>query len=348
MKKSVGFAALLIGSTLLASTTAFAAATVTGAGATFPYPLYARWAADYKAATGNSVNYQSIGSGGGIKQIQAKTVDFGASDMPLKPEELEKSSLVQFPTVIGGVVPIVNIPGIAPGQLKFTGPLLANIYLGKVTKWNDPAISKINPGIKLPDMKIATVRRSDGSGTTFIFTNYLSSVSAEWAKEIGSNTAVNWKGNPVGGKGNEGVANYVSRIKGAIGYVEYVYAKQNKLSYGQMQNQAGSFVKPDEASFKAAAANANWSKAPGFYLLLTNQPGKDSWPIAGATFILMQKKQDKAEQGKETLKFFDWAYKTGDKTALGMDFIPMPDSVKSVIRASWKNITDSSGKSIWN
>ncbi|MEN2427869.1 phosphate ABC transporter substrate-binding protein PstS [Chromobacterium vaccinii] len=345
MKQSVRLAAVL-GSTLIAGSVY--AADITGAGATFPYPLYAKWAATYKGSTGNNMNYQSIGSGGGIKQIQSKTVDFGASDMPLKPEELEKSGLTQFPTVMGGVVPVYNIPGVAAGQIKFTGALLADIYLGKVGKWNDPAIAKLNPGVKLPDQRISVVRRSDGSGTTFIFTNYLSKVSPEWAKDVGSNTAVSWKGSSVGGKGNEGVANYVSRIKGAIGYVEYAYAKQNKLAYGLLQNQSGAFVKPDEASFKAAAANADWKKAPGFYLLLTNQPGKASWPIAGATFILMHKKQDKPAQATEVLKYFDWAYKNGDKTAQELDYIPMPDSVKGVIRTSWKQITDGSGKAVWN
>ncbi|POA99649.1 phosphate ABC transporter substrate-binding protein PstS [Chromobacterium sinusclupearum] len=345
MKQSVRLAAAL-GSVLIAGSVY--AADITGAGATFPYPLYAKWAANYKGVSGNNMNYQSIGSGGGIKQIQSKTVDFGASDMPLKPEELEKSGLTQFPTVMGGVVPVYNIPGIAAGQIKFSGPLLADIYMGKVAKWNDPAIAKLNPGVKLPDQRISVVRRSDGSGTTFIFTNYLSKVSPEWAKEVGSNTAVSWKGSSVGGKGNEGVANYVSRIKGAIGYVEYAYAKQNKLSYGLLQNQAGNFVKPDEASFKAAAANADWKKAPNFYLLLTNQPGKDSWPIAGATFILMHKKQDKPAQATEVLKYFDWAYKNGDKTAQELDYIPMPDSVKTVIRTSWKQITDNGGKTVWN
>ncbi|HJV06982.1 MAG TPA: phosphate ABC transporter substrate-binding protein PstS [Chromobacteriaceae bacterium] len=323
-----------------------AAADITGAGATFPYPLYAKWAAAYKATSGNSMNYQSIGSGGGIKQIQSKTVDFGASDMPLKPEELAKSDLTQFPTVLGGVVPVLNVPGIAAGQVKFTGQLLSDIFMGKVTKWNDAAIAKLNPGVKLPDQKITVVRRSDGSGTTFIFTNYLSKVSPEWSSKVGANTSVNWK-TGVGGKGNEGVANYVTRIKGAIGYVEYAYAKQNHLTYGQLKNRAGNFVAPNDKSFRAAAANADWKKAPNFYLILTEQPGKDSWPISGATFILMHKKQDKPAQGTEVLKFFDWAYKNGDKTALGLDYIPMPDSVKNTIRGSWKQITDASGKAVW-
>ncbi|UTH75124.1 phosphate ABC transporter substrate-binding protein PstS [Chromobacterium sp. IIBBL 290-4] len=345
MKHCVRLAATL-GSVLIAGSVY--AADITGAGATFPYPLYAKWAANYKGSTGNNMNYQSIGSGGGIKQIQSKTVDFGASDMPLKPEELEKSGLTQFPTVMGGVVPVYNIPGVTAGQIKFTGALLADIYMGKVSKWNDAAIAKLNPGVKLPDQRISVVRRSDGSGTTFVFTNYLSKVSAEWAKEVGSNTSVSWKGSSVGGKGNEGVANYVSRIKGAIGYVEYAYAKQNKLAYGLLQNQAGDFVKPDAATFKAAANNADWKKAQGFYLILTNQPGKESWPITSATFILMHKKQDKPTQATEVLKYFDWAYKNGDKTAQELDYIPMPDNVKGVIRTSWKQITDGSGKPVWN
>ena len=346
MKQSVRLVASLALSAGFVAGAAMAA-DITGAGATFPYPLYAKWATSYKAATSNNMNYQSIGSGGGIKQIQSKTVDFGASDMPLKAEELEKSGLTQFPTVLGGVVPVINVPGIAAGQVKFTGPLLADIFLGKVAKWNDPAIASLNPGVKLPDQKITVVRRSDGSGTSFIFTNYLSKVSSEWASKVGSNTAVNWP-TGVGGKGNEGVANYVTRIKGAIGYVEYAYAKQNKLAYGDLKNEAGSFVAPSDKSFRAAAANADWKKAPGFYLILTNQPGKESWPISGATFILMHKKQDKPAQGTEVLKFFDWAYKNGDKTALDLDYIPMPDSVKAVIRTSWKQITDASGKPVLN
>ncbi|RQO66733.1 phosphate ABC transporter substrate-binding protein PstS [Aquitalea sp. FJL05] len=346
MKQSVRLVASLALSAGFVAGAAMAA-DITGAGATFPYPLYAKWATTYKATTNNSMNYQSIGSGGGIKQIQSKTVDFGASDMPLKAEELEKSGLTQFPTVIGGVVPVVNVPGISAGQVKFTGPVLADIFLGKVSKWNDPALASLNPGVKLPDQKITVVRRSDGSGTSFIFTNYLSKVSSEWASKVGSNTAVNWP-TGVGGKGNEGVANYVTRIKGAIGYVEYAYAKQNKLAYGQLKNESGNFVSPDEKTFKAAAANADWKKAPGFYLILTNQAGKDSWPISGATFILMHKKQDKPAQGTEVLKFFDWAYKNGDKTALDLDYIPMPDSVKAVIRTSWKQITDASGKPVLN
>jgi len=344
MKTTVRLAASLVLSTAFAGS-AFAA-DITGAGATFPYPLYAKWAEAYKGKTGNNMNYQSIGSGGGIKQIQSKTVDFGASDMPLKPEDLEKSGLLQFPTVMGGVVPVVNVPGVTPGQLKLTGPLLADIYLGKISKWNDPALVKLNPSVKLPDQKITVVRRSDGSGTTFLFTNYLSKVSPEWSSSIGSNTAVNWK-TGVGGKGNEGVANYVTRIKGSIGYVEYAYAKQNKISHASLQNSAGNFVQPDDTTFKAAAANADWKKAPGFYLILTNQHGKDSWPITGATFILMHKKQDKPAQAEEALKFFDWAYTNGDSLAQNLDYVPMPGATKSLIRDSWKQISDTNGKSLW-
>jgi len=326
------------------SVSAFAT-NITGAGATFPYPLYAKWASQYQAATGTQMNYQSIGSGGGIKQINAKTVDFGASDMPLKPEVLAQSGLTQFPTVIGGVVPVVNIPGVQPGQMKFTGQLLADIYLGKVSRWDDPAITKLNPGVKLPHSTIFAVRRADGSGTTFIFTNYLSKVSPEWATKVGNNTSVNWPTGQ-GGKGNEGVANFVNRIKGSIGYVEYIYARQNKMTYGQMQNASGHFVEPSEASFKAAAGNADWKKAPGYYLLLTNQQGANSWPIAGATFILMHKKQDNAAQGEAALKFFDWAYKNGDATATSMDYIPMPGSVKEMIHTSWKQIVDANGQPV--
>ena len=344
MKLATRWAVTLALSTFVVGTAA--AADITGAGATFPYPLYAKWAEAYKAKTNNNMNYQSIGSGGGIKQIQAKTVDFGASDMPLKPEELDKAGLTQFPTVIGGVVPVVNLPGITAGQLKLTGPLIADIYLGKISNWNDAAIAKLNPGVKLPDQKITVVRRSDGSGTTFVFTNYLSKVSPEWNSSIGSNTAVNWK-TGVGGKGNEGVANYVTRIKGAIGYVEYAYAKQNKIAHAAVQNASGSFVQPDDSTFKAAAAGADWAKTKDFYLILTNQPGKDSWPIASATFILMHTKQDKPAQGTEALKFFDWAYNNGDATATQLDYVPMPANVKALIRNSWKQISSTSGAPVW-
>jgi phosphate transport system substrate-binding protein len=321
------------------------AAEITGAGATFPAPIYAKWADAYQKATGNKINYQSIGSGGGIKQIVAKTVDFGASDMPLKPADLEKDGLMQFPTVIGGVVPVLNVPGIKPGELKLTGPLLADIYLGKVAKWNDKAIADLNPGVKLPDQAIAVVRRADGSGTSFIFTNYLSKVSEEWKSKVGEGTAVQW---PVGlgGKGNEGVAAFVQRLPGAMGYVEYAYAKQNKMTYAQLKNASGNFVSPDDTTFKAAAAGAEWSKS-AFYEILTNQAGKESWPITGATFILMHKNQDKPQQGAEALKFFEWSYKNGAKLADDLDYVPMPDSVVKLIHGAWVQIKDGGGKTVY-
>ncbi len=316
---------------------------VTGAGASFPAPLYSKWAADYNKATGIKINYQSVGSGAGLRQIEAKTVDFGASDAPLKDDELAKKGLVQFPTVIGGVVPVVNIKGINPGQLKLTGQVLGDIYLGKITNWSDPAIKALNPSLALPDASISPVRRADGSGTSFIFTNYLSKVNSEWKTKVGEGTAVNW---PVGagGKGNEGVAAFVGRLPNSIGYVEYAYVKQNKMPFAQMKNAAGSFVSPDDSAFKAAAAGAEWSKS--FYQILTEQPGKDSWPITGATFILMQKVQDKPAQAAASLKFFDWAYKSGDKTADDLDYVPMPASVKAIIEKAWANIKDTSGKAV--
>ncbi|MEQ1659233.1 MAG: phosphate ABC transporter substrate-binding protein PstS [Hylemonella sp.] len=316
---------------------------VTGAGASFPAPLYAKWASEYNKASGVKINYQSVGSGAGIRQIDAKTVDFGASDMPLKDEELAKKDQVQFPTVIGGVVPVVNIPGIAAGQLKLTGALIADIYLGKITKWNDAAIKAINPGLNLPDAAIAPVRRADGSGTTFIFTNYLSKVSPEWKDKVGENTAVNWP-TGAGGKGNEGVAAFVSRLPNSIGYVEYAYVKQNKMVYAQMKNRNGNFVSPDDTAFKAAAAGADWAKS--FYQILTEQPGKDAWPMTGATFILMHKSQDKPVNAAAALKFFSWAYANGDKMADDLDYVPMPVSVKAAIEKSWSQIKDASGKPI--
>lgn len=317
---------------------------ITGAGATFPYPVYAKWADAYKTQTGVGMNYQSIGSGGGIKQITAKTVDFGASDKPLTVDELNKAGLMQFPTVIGGVVPVINVNGIESGKLKLSGSVLADIYLGKITKWNDPAIAAMNKELQLPDDLITVVHRSDGSGTSFIFTNYLSKVSPEWKSSVGEGSAVSWKAG-TGGKGNEGVASYVQRIKGAVGYVEYAYALQNKMNTVQMKNRDGQFVAPSEASFKAAAAGADWAKAPGFYEILTEEAGKESWPISGATFILLQKTQDKPEVGKEVLKFFDWAYANGGKMASDLDYITLPDSVVKLIKASWKaQLKDASGK----
>ena len=342
------FTPALLALGIFAATTA-AAADITGAGATFPYPVYAKWAEAYKAKTGNSMNYQSIGSGGGIKQIKAKTVDFGASDAPLKLEELEKEGLVQFPMVMGGVVPVVNIEGVKPGEMKLTAKALADIYLGKIKKWNDPALVELNKGLKLPETDITVVNRSDGSGTTFIFTNYLSKVSAEWKDKVGNATSVSWPApTGAGGKGNEGVASFVQRLKGSIGYVEYAYAKQNKLTFTLLQNREGQFVSPDEKSFQAAAAGADWKNAPGFYEILTDEPGKASWPITGATFILMHKSQANADKAKEVLKFFDWAYRDGDQLALGMDYIPMPDDVVKLVQAEWKSkIKDAGGKPVW-
>jgi phosphate transport system substrate-binding protein len=320
------------------------AADITGAGATFPYPVYAKWAEAYKASTGVNLNYQSIGSGGGIKQISAKTVDFGASDMPLKAEELSKGGLVQWPMIMGGVVPIVNIKGIKPGEVKLTGPVLSDIYLGKIKQWNDSAITKINPDVKLPAESIAVVHRADGSGTTFLFTNYLSKVSKDWDDKVGFNTSVEW---PVGlgGKGNEGVANFTAQTPNAIGYVEYAYALQNKLAYTLMANHDGQFVKPESKTFQAAAANADWAKADGFYLVLTDQPGKDSWPITGASFILMHKVQERPERAAETLKFFVWSFANGSKMAEELDYVPMPANVVKMVSEMWsKEIKGSDGK----
>ena len=314
--------------------TAFAA-DITGAGATFPYPLYAKWAEAYKNQTGIGLNYQSIGSGGGINQIKAGTVNFGASDMPLEPEELEKAGLVQFPTVIGGVIPVVNLEGVKPGEIKLSGEVLADIYLGKITKWNNPEIAKLNKGLKLPDKDISVVHRSDGSGTTFIFSNYLSKVSPKWKEAVGSGVSVSWPAG-VGGKGNEGVASYVQRISGSIGYVEYAYVLQNNMTYTMMQNREGQFVKPEAKNFQAAAAGADWAHSKGFYMILTDEPGKDTWPISGATFILMHKTQKDPETAKRVLDFFTWAYQNGGKLADELSYIPMPTSVVELIRKEWK------------
>jgi len=322
------------------------AAEISGAGATFPYPIYAKWAEAYAAKTGLKMNYQSIGSGGGIKQITAKTVDFGASDMPLKPADLEKDGLTQFPMVMGGVVPVINVPGITPGQLKLDGKTLADIYLGKITKWNDPAIAALNSGLKLPDLAIAPVYRSDGSGTTFIFTHYLSEMSPEWKDKVGENTSVQFPSG-IGGKGNEGVSAMASRTTGAIGYVEYAYAKQNKLTYALLRNKDGQFVSPDSTAFRAAASNADWSKTQDFNLLLTNQPGKDSWPITGATFILMHKQQSKPEIAREVISFFAWAYQNGGKLAEELDYVPMPENVVKLVEQNWQQIKGPDGKAVW-
>ena len=329
----------------LVMTTSFAA-DITGAGATFPYPIYAKWAESYKAATGTGLNYQSVGSGAGIKQIKAKTVDFGASDMPLKAEELEKEGLMQFPAIMGGVVAVVNVEGVAPGQLKMTGPLLADIYMGKITKWNAAEIAALNPGVKLPGVDITVVHRADSSGTSFLFTDFLAKTSPAWKERIGSGTTVKWAVG-VGGKGNEGVAANVQRIKGAIGYVEWAYAKKNKLSHTMLRNKEGVDLQPSDDVFKAAAANAEWTKAPGFGVVLTDGAGKQSWPITGVSYILMHKTQADANKGQEVVKFFDWSFKNGAPAAAELDYVPMPASVVKQVQDAWKaNLKDASGKAI--
>lgn len=320
---------------------------ISGAGATFPYPVYAKWADAYNRETGVKFNYQSIGSGGGIKQIKAKTVDFGASDAPLKPADLDKSGLMQFPMIMGGVVPVVNIKGVKAGDLKLSNELLADIYLGKIKKWNDSRIKAENPGLSLPSKSIMVVHRSDGSGTTWIFTNYLSKVSAEWKSKVGNDKAVAWPVG-VGGKGNEGVASYVKRIKGSIGYVEYAYALQNHLPHVKLKNRDGGYVEPSSETFQAAAANADWTHAKGFYMVLTNQPGKNSWPITGASFILVYKKQAKPDTARAVLTFFDWAYRNGAKMAEDLDYIPMPANVVKLVEKAWQQeIKDREARPIW-
>ncbi len=329
----------------LVMTTSFAA-DITGAGATFPYPIYAKWAESYKAATGTGLNYQSVGSGAGIKQIKAKTVDFGASDMPLKAEELDKEGLMQFPAIMGGVVAVVNVDGVTPGQLKMTGPLLADIYMGKITKWNAAEIAALNPGVKLPATDITVVHRADSSGTSFLFTDFLAKTSPAWKESIGSGTTVKWAVG-VGGKGNEGVAANVQRIKGAIGYVEWAYAKKNKLSHTQLRNKEGVDLQPSDDVFKAAAANAEWTKAPGFGVVLTDGAGKQSWPITGVSYILMHKTQADTKKGQEVVKFFDWSFKNGAPAAAELDYVPMPASVVKQVQDAWKaNLKDASGKAI--
>jgi phosphate transport system substrate-binding protein len=320
---------------LAAVTLTVSAQDITGAGATFPAPLYSKWASQYNKDTGTKVNYQSVGSGAGIKQIEAKTVVFGASDMPLTDEKLTTMGLFQFPTVIGGVVPVINVKGIEPGKLKLTGTLIADIYLGKITKWNDAAIKALNPTLALPDADIMPIRRADGSGTTFIWTNYLSKVSKEFKDTVGEGTAVNWKVG-AGGKGNEGVAQMVKQLPNSLGYVEYAYVKQNKMNYVQLQNAAGTWVSPDEDAFKAAAAGADWVKS--YYQILTNQSGKAAWPISGATFILVYKKPMNIDEVKSTVKFFNWAYTTGDTAAGDLDYVALPDVVKNKVRADWKQL----------
>lgn len=330
-----------------ASLTAAASAQVTevtGAGATFPAPLYAKWASEYNKATGVKINYQSVGSGAGIRQIDAKTVVFGASDMPISDADLARKGQIQFPTVVGGVVPVVNLRGIAPGQIRLTGQVLGDIYLGKITKWNDPALTALNPGVPLPDAAIAVVRRADGSGTTFIFTNYLSKVNAEWKAKVGEGTAVNWP-TGAGGKGNEGVAAFVSRLPNSIGYVEYAYVKQNKMTFTQMRNRDGNFVAPSDDTFKAAAAGADWNRT--FYQITTEQPGKDAWPLTNPTYIIMYKNPEKPGDAAAALRFFDWAFKNGDKMADDLDYVPMPPSVKQLIERQWTTeIKDAAGRPV--
>jgi phosphate transport system substrate-binding protein len=330
-----------------AATVSFAyAASISGAGATFPYPIYAKWADMYQKQTGFNLNYQSIGSGGGIKQIKNKTVTFGASDMPLEPKDLTASGLIQFPTVVGGDVPVVNLDGIGPNDLVLDGPTLANIFLGKITKWDDPAIQKLNPNAKLPSNAIVVVHRSDGSGTTFIFTDYLSKVSPDWKSNVGASTSVEWPVG-IGAKGNEGVANNVAQTKGAIGYVEYAYALENKMASVKMINQDGKAVAANAAAFQAAAANADWAHSDHYYVILTNQPGAETWPIAGATFILMYGQAADPAASGEALKFFDWAYKNGKQAAEALDYVPLPDSVIGQIEKTWQEIKGPDGKPVY-
>ena len=329
----------------IASTTAFAA-DISGAGATFPYPIYAKWADAYQKETGSRINYQSIGSGGGIKQIQAKTVTFGASDMPLKGEQLDKVGLAQFPMVMGGLTAAYNLDGIKPGDIVFDGPTLAKIYLGEIKSWDDPAIAKLNPDVKLPKQAIVVVYRSDGSGTTFVWTNYLSKVSADWKAKVGENTAVQFPVG-IGAKGNEGVANNVQQTKGAIGYIEYAYVKQNKLSFSRMINKDGKTVSPNLETFQAAAANADWASAPGFGVILTDQTGPTTWPITNPTWILMHKKAVDAVASQSALKFFDWAYTKGDKMASELDYVPIPAPVVTLIQKSWEMIVGPDAKPVF-
>jgi phosphate transport system substrate-binding protein len=340
------FTAAVIAAGVLSAGVAAAQRAISGAGATFPYPVYAKWAAEYAKQTGVLLNYQSIGSGGGIAQIKAKTVDFGASDAPLTKNQLDEIGLIQWPMIMGGVVPVLNVAGIAPGALKLTPTLLADIFLGKVAKWNDPQIEAINQGVKLPDLAITVVHRADGSGTTWIFTNYLDKVSPGWHSKVGTDKAVAWP-TGVGGKGNEGVAAYVQRINGAIGYVEYAYALQNKMTYAKLRNAGGNFVSPTSATFQAAAANADWKNAPGFYLVLTNQPGKDSWPITGASFILFYKNQPDAAKADSVLKFFAWSYANGQKMAEELDYVPIPMNVVHMVEDTWKSEVKSDNKAVW-
>ncbi|MDN5870035.1 MAG: phosphate ABC transporter substrate-binding protein PstS [Nitrococcus sp.] len=320
---------------------------INGAGASFPYPLYSKWAAAYHELTGVRVNYQSIGSGGGIRQIKAGTVDFGATDAPLVKQELDDAELVQFPMVVGGVVPVVNLPGITPGSLKLTGQALADIFLGKITHWNDPALKELNPNLDLPAQPIRVVHRADASGTTWIFTDYLSKISPVWKKTVGNATAVDWP-TGIASKGNEGVASYVELMPGAIGYVEFAYALQNQMNYVRLRNRAGHFVKPTLETFQAAAAGADWAHAPGFHVVLTNQPGDQSWPISGASFILLHETQQDVATARALLDFFDWAFKQGDEMAKELGYVPLPPSVVELVEAAWAdNLHAANGEAIW-
>jgi phosphate transport system substrate-binding protein len=349
MRKSWCWFAALIAIFSMTGLAQAAAMSFNGAGASFPYPIYSQWAHKYNKSTGVKINYQSIGSGGGIAQIKAKTVDFGASDEPQKADMLKKNGLVQWPMVLGGIVPVVNVPGIGPGALKLSGPLLADIFLGKVNKWDDAAIKKLNPGLKLPSQAITVVHRTDGSGTTFIYTSYLAMVSPAWKEKVGAGKSVNWPAsNSVGGKGNEGVAGQVKVVPGSIGYVEYAYAVQNKMAYTQLQNKAGKFLKPTIEAFQAAAANADWKNAPyGFYLMLDNQPGDQSWPIAGATYILVHKDQPDAAKATAMLKYFDWCYQHGGEMAAKLDYVPLPKNVVDMVQATWGKEIKAGGKPVW-
>ena len=342
------FLKTLVAAGLVAASTSAFAADISGAGATFPYPVYAKWAEAYKKETGNGLNYQSIGSGGGIKQITARTVTFGASDRPLKPEALDKAGLIQFPTVMGGIVPVVNLDGVKSGDLVLDGPTLARIYLGEIKTWDDAAIRKLNPEAKLPSQAIALVHRSDGSGTTFIFTNYLSKVSADWKSKVGNSTAVEWPAG-IGAKGNEGVANNVKQTRGSIGYVETAYAKQNKLTTTRLVNKSGKPVAASPETIAAAAAGADWAHAPGFYMILTDEAGDKAWPIAGATFILLPKQPKVAADAAVALNFFAWAYKSGDTMAADLDYVPMPDSVVKTIEQTWTTeVKGADGKPVYS
>jgi phosphate transport system substrate-binding protein len=335
----------ILGAALVAAAPGARAADISGTGATFPAPVYAKWAEVYKAQTGVGLNYQAIGSGGGVRQIKARTVAFGASDKPLQPKALSEAGLIQFPTVIGGVVPVINVPGLKPNQLKLNGAVLGDIFLGAIKRWNDPKLAALNPGVKLPNLPLTVVHRSDGSGTSFLFTSYLSQKNPAWARKVGAADAVEWP-TGLGGKGNDGVAAFVKQTVGAIGYVEYAFAKQNGLNMTLVQNKAGQVPPPDDSAFSAAAASADWSKAPGFYLLLLDQPGPKSWPLTGATFILLQKQQASAANGQSVLKFFDWAYRNGDAQAAQLDYVPLPAPVKALVRKSWAGVT-AGGKPVY-